>query len=127
MTTPERAYLDELLTAARRLPRKAQAGLAETLLRDAQARDVEPAGQPALTLLHGLGETELCALASAVVAPGRQRRMKALLRKNARADLSDAERRELSALLEEADRIALLKAKAAYTLAQIERLRTAAA
>jgi len=114
--TPERVSLDELLAAARRLPRKAQAELAETLLRDAEVRNVEPAGQPALTLLHGISETELCALASAVVAPGRQRRMKALLRKNARAELSDAEQRELSALLEEADRIALLKAKAAYTL-----------
>jgi len=127
MTMPERVNLDDLLAAARRLPRKAQAELAETLLREAEGSRVEPASQPVLTLLHGISETELVALSSAVVAPGRQRRMKALLRKNARAELGDAERRELDALLEEADRIALLKAKAAYTLAQIERQRTAAA
>jgi len=127
MTMPERVNLDEILAAARRLPRKAQAELAETLLREAEPPSVDPAGQSALTLLHGMSETELVALSSAVVAPGRLRRMKALLRKNARAELGGAERRELDALLEEADRIALLKAKATYTLAELERQRTAAA
>jgi hypothetical protein len=36
-----------------------------------------------------------------------------------RGELTEGERQELDALLEEADRIALLKAKAAYTLAQL--------
>jgi len=121
VTLLDRANLDEILAAARRLPPKAQAELAETLLREAEAGSVEPACHPVLTLLHGISETELCTLASAVVAPRRQRRMKALLRKNAQAELRDAERRELDALLEEADGIALLKAKAAYTLAKRER------
>ena len=124
---PDRVNLDEILAAARRLPRNAQAELAETLLRGTEAPTVGPAGQPALTLLHGMSESELVALSSAVVAPGRQRRMKALLRKNAQAALSDAEQHELDTLLEETDRIALLKAKAAYTLAQLERQGTAAA
>lgn len=127
MTTSDRVNLEEILAAARRLPLNAQAELAETLLRGAEAPTVERAGQPALALLHGMSERELVALSSAVVAPGRQRRMKALLRKSAQADLEDAEQQELDALLEEADRIALLKAKAAYTLAQLERQRTAAA
>ncbi len=118
MTTRHRANLDDLLAAARKLPRKARTELAETLLRDTETP---------MRMLHGMSETELDALASAVVAPGRQRRMKALLRKNAQGKLGDAERVELDMLLEEADRIALLKAKAAYTLAELARQRTAAA
>lgn len=74
-----------------------------------------------------MSETELVALSGAMVAPGRQRRMKTLLRRNERSELPPDERQELDALLEDADRVALLKAKAAYTLAQIERRRTAAA
>jgi len=130
MTMPERVTLDEILAAARRLPRNAQAELAETLLRETETptvNTVDAAGQPPLTRLHGMSDRELVALSSAVVAPSRQRRMKALLRKNAQAELEDTERHELSALLEEANRIALLKAKAAYTLAMIERQRTTAA
>jgi hypothetical protein len=127
VTMPDLMNLKEILAAARRLPRNAQAELAETLLRDAGAPAVEPTGQPALETLCGMSETELIALSSAVVAPGRQRRMRALLRKNARGELRDGERQELDALLEEADRIALLKARAAYTLAQSGRNRTAAA
>jgi hypothetical protein len=124
---PDPVNLEEILDAARRLPRKAQTELAETLLRDAGAPAVEPSGQPGLAMLRGMSETELVALSSAVVAPGRQRRMRALLRKNTSGELGDGERQELDVLLEEADRIALLKARAAYTLAQIGRHRTAAA
>ena len=116
------ANLEEILAAARRLPRQAQAELAATLLRDvgsSGAYGVEPAGQPALETLRGMSDTELSALSGAMVAPGRQQRMKALLRKNTRGELAEGERQELDALLEEADRIALLKAKAAYTLAQL--------
>jgi hypothetical protein len=111
------ANLEEILAAARRLPRKAQAELAETLLRDTVAP--EPGGEPALETLRGMSETELLALSGAIVAPGRQQRMKALLRKNTRDELDARQREELDAILEEADRIALLKAKAAYTLAQL--------
>ncbi|MCK6588522.1 MAG: hypothetical protein HUU21_26825 [Polyangiaceae bacterium] len=127
MTTPDRVNLDEILAAARRLPRNVQAELAEALLRGTEAPTAAPGEKPALTMLHGMSERELVALSSAVVAPGQQRRMKALLRKSAQTALDEAERQELDVLLEEADRIALLKAKAAYTLVQLERQRTAAA
>jgi hypothetical protein len=124
---PDPLNLDEILAAARRLPRKAQAELAETLLRDAGEPSVEASGQPGLETLRGMSETELVALSRAVVAPGRQRRMRALLRKNTQGELGESERQELDTLLEEADRIALLKARAAYTLAPLGRQRTAAA
>jgi hypothetical protein len=127
VTMSDPVNLEELLAAARRLPRKAQAELAEMLLRDTGAPAVDPSGQHGLETLRGMSETELVALSSAVVAPGRQRRMRALLRKNTRGELGEAEQQELDGLLEEADRIALLKARAAYTLAQIGRHRTAAA
>ena len=74
-----------------------------------------------------MSETELVALSRAVVAPGRQRRMKALLRKNVEGTLPPRDQAELDGLLEETDRIAMLKARAAYTLARLVRLRTAAA
>jgi hypothetical protein len=119
MTMPDPASLQEILSAARRLPRKAQAELAATLLRDAAAPSSVPAKQPALEMLRGMSETELRALSGSMVASGRQQRMKALLRKNTRSELSGEEQEELDALLEEADRIALLKARAAYTLAQL--------
>jgi hypothetical protein len=127
MMTPHPASLEEILDAARRLPRKAQAELAERLLRDAAMPGTEPSEQPGLEVLSGMSETELVTLSRAVIAPGRQRRMKALLRKNASGDLSARDRQDLDALLEEADRIALLKARAAYTLARLGRERTAAA
>lgn len=120
-------HLDEILAAARQLPRKAQAALAETLLRDAAAGDSVVPEQPGLVPLPGMSDTELVALSRAVLAPGRQRRMKTLLQKNAAAALSEQNQQELDALLEEADRIAQLKARAMYTLAEIGRRRTAAA
>ena len=74
-----------------------------------------------------MSAADLVALADGAVAPGRQRRLKVLLRKNEQGKVSEAEQRELDALLDEADRIALLKARAAYTLAQLRGPRTAAA
>jgi hypothetical protein len=124
--TSRAPHLDKVLAAARRLPRKAQAALAETLLSDAAGDGKEPE-QPGLLPLPGMSETELVALSRAVLAPGRQRRMKTLLQKNAVTALPERIQQELDALLEEADRIALLKARAMYTLAQIGRRRTAAA
>lgn len=115
--------LEDILEAARRLPRKAQVELVEALLRD----EPRAAGPAPLQMLPGLGETELRALAIAVVAPGRQRRMKMLLGRNARGEATQEEQRELDELLEEADRVALLKARAAYTLARIHRSDPAAA
>ena len=125
--TSRAPQLDEILAAARQLPRKAQAALAETLLRDAATGDGLVPEQPGLLPLLGMSETELVALSRAVLAPGRQRRMKTLLQKSAAAAFSERNQQELDALLEEADRIALLKARAMYTLAEIGRQRTAAA
>ena len=47
MTTPDRVNLDEILAAARRLPRNAQAELAETLLRGTEAPTAAPGDKPA--------------------------------------------------------------------------------
>lgn len=128
VTVPERRKkLEHVLTAARRLPTQAQAELAEVLLREAAARAAKAVGQPALEPLRGLSEGELVALATGVIAPARVRRMKALLRRNEQGDMPEKLRRELDELLEAADRMALLKAKAAYTLSQLHGPRTAAA
>ena len=50
--TSRAPHLDEILAAARQLPRKAQAALAETLLRDAAAGDgiTAPLAHPAAAL-----------------------------------------------------------------------------
>lgn len=101
----------DILAAARQLPRKAQTELAEALLHESGA----PGGS--LEPLHGMSAPDLRALSSAILAPGHQRRLKTLLRKNRADSLSEGEQTELDALLEESDRVALLKARAAYTLA----------
>jgi len=104
----------DVLAAARRLPRKAQTELAEALLCESDA----PSEPSSLEPLHGMSAMELRALANAILAPGHQRRLKALLRKNREGSLREGEQTELDALLEESDRVALLKARAAYTLAR---------
>jgi hypothetical protein len=76
--TSRAPQLDEILAAARQLPRKAQAALAETLLRDAAAGDGIVPEQPGLRPLSGMSDTELVALSRAVLAPGRQRRIRAV-------------------------------------------------
>jgi hypothetical protein len=63
-----------------------------------------------------LNHAELRVLADAVVASGRQATLHDLLAKNRRSDLSAAEEAELDQLLEEVDQVALLKARALYTL-----------
>ncbi|MEK7788272.1 MAG: hypothetical protein AAB658_22925, partial [Chloroflexota bacterium] len=66
--------------------------------------------------LIGISEAELRALAESVLAPPHARRLKQLLRLNRQKKLTRALKAELDGLLEESDRIALLKAKANYTL-----------
>jgi hypothetical protein len=110
--------LGDILAAARRLPRKAQTDLATALLHESAAAGAAPSGPPPLEPLLGMSDTELRALANAVLAPGHQRRLKALVRKNTEGKLRDQEQSELDSLLEESDRVALLKARAAYTLAR---------
>jgi hypothetical protein len=79
--------------------------------------------ESSLEILSGMSLGELKALADAILAPGRQRRLNALLRKNKTTALRKKESEELDELLEESDRIALLKAKAQYTLLQTKRTR----
>ncbi len=107
--------LSDVLTAARQLPPEARSELVHALLHDdgsEQAASIEP--------LLGMSDTDLRALAGAVLAPGHQRRLKNLLRKNRDGKLDDRGRRDLDALLEESDRVALLKARAAYTLSRAD-------
>lgn len=105
----------QILTAARRLPRPSQVKLASTLLQESSVAEAAEA-TPALQPLTGLSEAELRALAESVLASRHARRLKHLLRLNREKKLTRALKAELDALLEESDRVALLKAKAQYTL-----------
>lgn len=114
------AGFDKLLRAARKLPLDARSLLIETLLNETKPtrRDAtkHKTSGAALEALSGMNQGELQTLADAILAPGRQRRLRQLLRKNKAGRLSRLENNELDELLEESDRIALLKAKAQYTL-----------
>ena len=117
MTT---ASFENVLREARKLPPHGQTELITTLLSEiggslSQLRR-QSAKTPALEILTGMSIGELEALANAILAPSRQRRVHSLLRKNKMKPLSEKEGKELDELLEESDRIALLKAKAQYTL-----------
>ncbi|MBK8252935.1 MAG: hypothetical protein IPK82_09725 [Polyangiaceae bacterium] len=112
----------DLLAAVRRLPAKAQAELAGALL--CGDRGVPPAG---VEPLLGMTEGELRVLAEAVVSHGHQRRLKVLLRKNREGSLNAGGVLELDNLLAECDRVALLKARAEYTLSVIRANSTKAA
>lgn len=105
------ADFQHILTAARQLPKPSQAKLVSALLRDHST-----ASTPALEPLIGLSEAELHALADSVLASEHARRLKHLLRLQCENKLTPVLQAELDALLEESDRIALVKAKASYTL-----------
>jgi len=100
----------QILSAARQLPKQSQLKLVSTLLKDSKLAPVP------LEPLSGLNEGELHALVNSALAPKHARRLKQLLRMNQEQKLPRALRLELDALLEESDRVALLKAKAKYTL-----------
>jgi hypothetical protein len=70
----------------------------------------------ALNTLSGMSVGELKVLANAVLVPNCQQRLRFLLRKSKMAVLSEKESGELDQILEECDHLALLKAKAQYTL-----------
>lgn len=112
-----RTDLQRVLAAARQLPAHARAKIVQTLLREAGVPPAESADR--LEALWGLSEPELRSLAAAVLAPARERRLKMLLRRNREGTLNDKAEKELDLLLEESERVALLKAKAAFTLAQL--------
>jgi hypothetical protein len=109
----------EVLKAARQLPLNDQVELAEALLRNLRSvLRLEPAvpAEEELTPLAGMTAEELQVLAEAVLAPGRQQQLQALLEKNRSGTLSPEEETILDRLLAEADRVALLKARALYTI-----------
>jgi hypothetical protein len=66
----------------------------------------------------GMREEELKVLAEAVLSPGCQQHLQELLEKNRAGTLSPEEEVILDDLLAEADQVALLKARALYTLKQ---------
>lgn len=67
-------------------------------------------------LLTGLTVAELEALAEGLLAPARQARLSDLLARHADRALSPEETRELDRLLDVADQLTILKARARYTL-----------
>ena len=101
----------QILTAARQLPKPSQAKLVSALL-----QEHNQASPPAFEPLIGLSEAELHALADSVLASEHARRLKHLLRLQRANKLTPLLQAELDALLEESDRMALVKAKASYTL-----------
>lgn len=73
-----------------------------------------------LTLISGLSRIELNILAQTVITPERQKQLANALELNHSTTLSDEERLRLdnvlNQLLDEVDHVALLKARALYTL-----------
>ena len=108
----ETVDFQQILIAARQLPKPSQVQLVSALL---QEQEAEP--QPILEPLTGLTAAELRALADALLAPAQAKRLKQLLRlQREKKELPHALQAELAALLEENDHVALVKAKASYTL-----------
>jgi hypothetical protein len=109
----------EMLKIAQRWSLEDQMRLAEALLRNlrlALRRQPPSVVETSLVPLSDMSLGELRALADAVVAPGSQQRLHDLLEKNRNSNLSPEEEQILDALLDEADQVALLKARARYTL-----------
>ena len=108
----ETVDFQQILVAARQLPKPSQAQLVSALLQEQGS-----APQPALAPLTGLTVAELKTLADAVFAPAQAKRLKQLLRlQREKKGLPSTLQAELDALLEESDHVALVKAKASYTL-----------
>ena len=109
----------EVLHVVQQLPPETQLELAETLLHNLRtilSGREKPSDDNELTLLVGLSHAELQALADAVVAADRQQQLQALLAKNRQGTLTTEEEQTLDRLLAEADQVALLKARALYTM-----------
>ncbi len=110
---------DEVWQRAKRLPVDAQMELAEALVHNVRLRldpETESSDSLGLVPLRGLSESELQVLAAAVISPARQKVLGHLLDKNQDHTLSDEEAIELDKLVDEIDQVALLKARALYTL-----------
>jgi hypothetical protein len=106
----------QVLIAARQLPKPAQARLVSALLQEQESEPLPP-----LEPLTGLSAAELHTLADAVLAPTQAKRLKQLLRlQREKKKLPRAQQGELDTLLEESDHVALVKAKASYTLSLLK-------
>ena len=113
------ASYTETLNAAQQLPLPKQLRLAEILIRNFYSKAQRESGdatENALFPLTGMTRMELEALSKAVVSPDYQQKLQMLLKKNRSDNLSAAEQAKLDAFLAEIDRVALLKARAQYTL-----------
>lgn len=108
------ASYSEVLELARQLPIDAQIELAEELLR-AAPKQSHDSGQNFMPL-QDLNDAELVALAQAVVSPERQEQLASLLQEHQLGALTSDKAAALDAMLEEIDQVALLKARALYTL-----------
>lgn len=108
----------EVLKAARQLPLEDQAEVAEALLRNLcfalRSKPTESRGE--LAPLSNMNLQELRALTEAIMAPDRQQQLQALLDKNRLGEVSPEEQETLDQLLAEVDQVALLKARARYTM-----------
>ncbi|MCP4942731.1 MAG: hypothetical protein GY924_12220 [Planctomycetaceae bacterium] len=111
------ASYTEVLQAAQNLPLDNQVKLIEILLRNLRSllRGKKSTSSDLLPLTD-MSREELRVLANSVLAPSRQKKLQALLEKNRNGTLSTDEEMSLDQLLEEADQVALLKARAQYTL-----------
>ena len=107
----------DVLRAAKQLTKEKQAELAVTIFRDAKkAADKPTAQEITITPFFGLSQAELNVLAHAMLASEHQTRLEFLLGQNREGKLTIQEEKELDDLLAEIDQLALLKAKADYTL-----------
>lgn len=109
--------IENMLQSARKLNSIERLSVAQALLKDIPER--MRSGIP-LPLLTGLSEQDLEVLAKTFLSPSRNRRLKFLLKKNREGKISQRELIGLDKLLAETDQIALLKAKAQYTLKKMQ-------
>lgn len=103
----------QILSAARRLPRRSQEELASVLLKRLRAGTATGGAVEPLT---ALSQAELRAIADSVLAPRQARKLRQLLLRHREGKLQPTLRTELDRLLVECDLLALLKSKALYTL-----------
>ena len=109
----------QVLKLAQQLPFNSQLELAEALLGNVRMT-LNPLSETEaavnLSPLLGMSESELEALAEAVVAPERQQQIEDLLALNREGMLTVEQGATLDHLIDEMDQVALLKARALYTL-----------
>ena len=107
----------KVLKAAQNLPRDNQVKLVETLLGHLRLWWWgQKSSNSELLPLTNMSPEELRIVANSVLVSNRQQQLHALLEKNRSNTLSTDEEMRLDALLAEADQVALLKARARYTL-----------